>query len=268
MRLLVSTVAFGGLGSALAKISKSFTPTPGYNCGIGGVSGENPPWLVSIGFTSDASCSCSGVIIAPSWVLTTAYCGCGCRRDCDFGHRNFIGNIRINTPLKVLDLLIHQGYNYPQNDIALLQIGFSGKLSSVSPICLPEAELCLTSRHYLRIHDPSQRYLPDVSKTACHTSKQQLCARDYENNGSRITSEHICISRCRQSVSPGAGLSVDIDESATLYGLSSIGNSSQRDHVFTRISSHLEWIYDNTLEVSDSVITDTRFGITCEEYYE
>ncbi|NXC50705.1 CTRL protease, partial [Penelope pileata] len=212
------------------------------------------PWQVSLQ-TRLGSHFCGGSLIDENWVVTAAHCEFS-----PYSHVVVLGeydrsssgeNVQVKTVAKAIT---HPNWNANtlNNDIALLKLSSPAQLGSrVAPVCLPSANLVLSSSEeavttgWGRISTISNTLATRLQQVALPLVSQSQCQLYW---GSSITSSMLCAggagaSSCQGD--SGGPLVYQSGDAWTLIGIVSWGSSNcnvRTPAVYTRVSQFRSWI--------------------------
>ncbi|XP_049772291.1 brachyurin-like [Schistocerca cancellata] len=232
------------------------------------------PYQAAIYLTIDGlDYFCGGSLIAPSFVLTAAHCTVNVTEYTVIlgGYRVFEASDGVNHITRTMDssaAIVHPQYvaRKKMNDIALLKLSEPVPLSekiktvrlpSISQSTLTFEEETATVSGWGKYND-SVDYMSPVLKTAqTKVTSLPVCQVYYLTLLYGVQTNQICTISPSESeyASPCDGDSggplvvVEADGQPTLVGAVSFGISSCESHfpsVYARVTSHLQWIADNT----------------------
>jgi len=97
------------------------------------------PWMAAL--LNGGRFTCGSALISEEWAITAAHCveGGGSSYSILLGSHNINANEEPNrVEAKVSDYTIHEGYNFPHNDIAVLKLKDKVEFNDyIRPLCLP-----------------------------------------------------------------------------------------------------------------------------------
>uniref|UniRef100_A0A182VMR9 CLIP domain-containing serine protease n=1 Tax=Anopheles merus TaxID=30066 RepID=A0A182VMR9_ANOME len=245
------------------------------------------PWTVLLHYGGQAHSTqfnCSGTLIAPSYVLTSASCV-----DDEAAWNNLtvrLGEWDLESTVDcilnpdsddlvcadpsydvpVVQVILHEAYTGRRNDIALLKLAQPAQLNDwVSPICLPESPVLNETAKYgaagwnqNTCADPSSRYKQLSSYDAL---SQKACER-YVPSVAGTSYGFVCVAVGEEQPlgDAGGGLTAvrTIDTAGrsvhelvgVLSSLSSCANF-QGVSVYTRVAQYVDWIERKLVASSD-----------------
>ena len=234
---------------------------------IGGsdVSIEDYPWQV---YLTAGDYMCGGTIISENWILTAAHCVLD-----DDGNVINVNNMEIKVgatnPYRILqgkeyaikNVIVHKNYNINdiEYDIAVLELYNSIDFENAEPIELISEEeardgatapgvLATVSGWGLTRVIPDKDYATTLQAAELPIVSNETAATVWGSidssilmAGYRFGGKDAC------SGDSGGPLTVDVDGEPKLAGIVSWGSSNCNTYGgYTRVSSYLDWIYDNT----------------------
>ncbi|XP_078738580.1 serine protease 27-like [Lampetra fluviatilis] len=229
---------------------------------VGGrpVAGGRWPWQVSLHY--DASLVCGGSIVAPSWVVTAAHCVVhnplpGLWK----AYAGLVEQPSIIAPYLVVDkVYFHSLYDTQSSDydVALLRLQGPAHFSdSVSPVCLPGAELDSRPGQMCWITGWGQTYeYENVVSATLQEARVPLLSSALCNSGGyywgAITPRMVCAGYAEGGIDGCQGDSGGplVCAGATrwlLTGVTSWGagcGRARRPGVYSRISTLLPWLHN------------------------
>ncbi|EDV51082.1 serine protease 1 [Drosophila erecta] len=214
---------------------------------------------LSLKLSALSSAWCGGSLISNSFVLTAAHCTDGVQSVTVYLGATVRTSAEVTQTVSSSNIIIHSGWNSAKllNDISLIKIPAVSYSSKIAPVALPSiansystytGEVAVASG-WGRTSDNSgvATNLQFVDLTVIANS---VCANTY--GSSIVTSSNICVATPNgQSTCNGdSGGPLVLKQSKVQIGLTSFGAAAgcQKGYpaAFTRLTSYLNWIQDNT----------------------
>ncbi|KAL5277010.1 hypothetical protein ACFFRR_002303 [Megaselia abdita] len=253
-------------GTSHAYFLKDLKPEQRILGGQLAASGQFPYQAALIMSDGSNSWFCGGSIISDRWILTAAHCPDGATIVRVILGSNDINNIDSNAQQYLVkdkqNMIIHEKYNRNNlnNDLALVKLPSTIQFNSkVKKISLPKRSsnppsyenVIATASGWGKTKDSDPSVTNELRFVSLKVIRNQECNRSYAPGF--VVSSTLCVStRGKKSICSGdsGGPLVVGGVQGTLVGVSSfVSNSGCGSEVpagFSRVTSYLQWIKDNT----------------------
>jgi len=265
----------------MATCGSSSTNAGGRIVGGNATNAEKWPWMVHL---TIGHYLCGGTLISKNWVLSAAHCfprGNGHVREviAVFGATDVVkgGEIHKQTR-KIEEIIVHEDYSWPNNDIALLKLKMDVIESKfVRPSCLPAGEDPPAYKKCFAVGYGATSFMgnkaenmQDVDLPIADINK---CVQAYEGKREEVDSDKmICAGYDEDAFQEkdacqgdsGGPLMCQRCDSCTWYvaGVTSFGKGCATKGfygVYTKVSAYEDWIADITN-------TDEQVDRVCQPY--
>ncbi|XP_030386422.1 serine protease 1-like [Scaptodrosophila lebanonensis] len=215
---------------------------------------------LSLKLSALSSSWCGGSLIGNSWVLTAAHCTESAQSVTVYLGATVRTSAEVKQTVDSSNIIIHSGWNRStlRNDISLIKINSVAYSSLIKAVSLPSVASSYSTyagdnaiaSGWGRTSDSSNSVATDLQWARLQVITNTVCAATYGT--SIVVSSNICVSTPggTSTCQGDSGGPLVLESNSQQIGLTSFGAAAGCEKgypvAFTRVTSYLDWIKQNT----------------------